>query len=267
MTGKLLTGTGKAALSPSQVHILQAMRPKRGDDDPPELTRAEVERKAGVGAGIDVLGPAYRETVEKHPDSLVGRGLVQSTYDIDESKVRYYLTARGLKYSTEFVTRKTGVEEDDRIPRRVLVAAVRPVKATRTYGIENYTEADLKEIRDALPEQYRHVGLEVIRQQAWNARKQGAFKEEFKFPEWYEEYREGEHWSKLEAQLTSECAVNPEHDADTVGLFHRLLVRGSGEVVLLDEKKYEVIALCDKCWNRCRKFMVAIPADMPGYGG
>ena len=67
-----------------------------------------------------------------------------------------------------------------RVPPKVLDEAVKPVKATRPYVFESFTQGDWDEVRSRLPLEYRWLSNEQLMHQACNRRKQGAYSTEAK---------------------------------------------------------------------------------------
>jgi hypothetical protein len=59
------------------------------------------------------------------------------------------------------------------VPPDILDRAVRPVKASRKYVFESFTQADWDEVRDHLPLEYRWLSNEQLTRQACNRRKVG----------------------------------------------------------------------------------------------
>lgn len=160
-------------LSPSQVFLLKALA-KAGDRG---LTKEEIEKKAGVSASVSSLGPVDRfgQLEMKYSDSLRAQGYVRvqaednGTHDI----IRYYATAKGRKIA-ETTSARHRVSKDNLIPADVLDRAVLKVRPTKVYGLEDFTDADIKEIRD-LTKNYDSVPLDDIRRQMVNRRKLGAY--------------------------------------------------------------------------------------------
>lgn len=75
---------------------------------------------------------------------------------------------------SDFSAGKTAAK-GSRVPARVLDGAIKPVKATRRYVFERFTQRDWDEIRSRLPLKYRWLSNEQLMQQACNRRKQGAY--------------------------------------------------------------------------------------------
>ncbi len=162
-----MSATATAALpklNGSQVLILQALA-----DAKKPLTRAELVEK--VGHGVAVSPANLSSTTE--PASLSSRGMLTASEGEDGS-VKFGVSAKGAKFAGQMVARRQGAN-GDKVPPGKLDPAVKRVKASRTYGLELLTEADLTEIRTALGDKYAEVPLDSLRQQVVNRRKQGAF--------------------------------------------------------------------------------------------
>lgn len=158
-----------ASLTNSQVLILKALAKARGP-----VVRAALEKAAGVATGPENLGPVSKESVNGYADSLIGRKLVTVQQD-DEvvGGVVFQATAAGKALAVKCSARKPS--EAENVPAKSLDAAVLKVKAFKPYGLELYTDEDLKEIRALLPKDHQQVPLDALRQQIVNRRKQGAF--------------------------------------------------------------------------------------------
>jgi hypothetical protein len=156
-------------ISASQVTILQALA-----KSPKGLTTAGLREAVGSGVAVNsgTIGPVFREILDHYPDSLYGLGLVKPDKREGEDHV-WQITPRGTKVADTVRTRKvvTGVK----VSPKVLDAAVKRFRPTRTYGIELYTDDDLREIRKLLPGEYQDVGTESLLMQILSRRKQGAF--------------------------------------------------------------------------------------------
>jgi hypothetical protein len=70
---------------------------------------------------------------------------------------------------------RSPASKGSRVPPRVLDRAVVPVKATRAYVFERFTQGDWDEVRSRLPDKYRWLSNEQLMQQACNRRKKGAY--------------------------------------------------------------------------------------------
>lgn len=162
-----------ARLNDSQVRILQAL-----DKVPagvPGLTTAQLGEKCpGAAVNSGNLGPAFRAVLDSYPDSLYGLGLVKPI-KMPDSPLAWEITTKGRAAAATYKGRKRGVADSDRVPAAVLDQVVKKFIPTRTYGLELYTDADLKEVRAGLGSDYADVALSALRQQIVNRRKQGAF--------------------------------------------------------------------------------------------
>jgi hypothetical protein len=167
--------TTSAALNASQVYILKALTRSNG------MTREALEREVGpsVACTPENLGPAYKETLEgnaKYMGSLWGLGLVRPIYDEvgGEMVPLWHATAKGRQMAASLKTRERPKKED-KVPPSLLDPVVRRFKATRTYGLELYTDDDILAIRQTLGSKWAHVPIEALRLQITARRKQGAF--------------------------------------------------------------------------------------------
>ncbi len=164
-------------LSPSQVMILQTLA-----KNPEGLTRQQLEAKLpDASISYANLGPVFTEKVVPDEDfrqTLLGRGFVKvaKTPPIREGEKTWgavwVITARGAKAA---LSTKTKIRAKTAIPPKLLDPIVIKFKATRTYGLERFTEADIKEIRTALGPEYAEVPLADLRQVIVNRRKTNAY--------------------------------------------------------------------------------------------
>ena len=158
----------QARLNDSQVRILQALAkcaPGTG------LTRAKIaETGATVNSGN--IGPAFKNVIENYPDSLYGLGLVRPVQHPDEELV-WEATVKGRQLADRYKARKKAT--GDKVPGDTLDPIVKKFLPSRTYGLEDYTDDDLKEIRALLGSDYASLPLTSLRGQIVNRRKQGAF--------------------------------------------------------------------------------------------
>jgi hypothetical protein len=93
---------------------------------------------------------------------------------MEEDDVRWYITPEGRKLIEKGVKgKKIGAEK--KVPNEILDPALRAFKALRAYGLEEYTDEDMKEFRSRLPKEYHDVGLDDLRGQNVARRKQGCF--------------------------------------------------------------------------------------------
>lgn len=163
-------------LNASQVHILQTLR-KSNDG----LTRAQLQNKCPEGTSVTPGNLGTAEPSDNHVDSLKSLGLVKPvssrgaglTEEDERDLVVWRITPKGEKLAEKLVTRKRG--SSVRVPAGKLDPAVKRLKALRTYGLELFTDSDLKELREGLGTEYAEVPLTELRQQIVNRRKQGAF--------------------------------------------------------------------------------------------
>lgn len=160
----------------SQMLILQALTKCH----PNGLTRQEIEKRTGASATPFNLGPVdidgnlmHREEYKLSLRTL-GYLRVQLEEEADGMVPRYYATTKGRKLTEKFIS-KAPIKVKDKIPYDLIDPIVLKMKPTRVYGIDNYTESDLKEIRDALGEGYEKLPLNDIYRQIVNRRKLGVY--------------------------------------------------------------------------------------------
>jgi len=155
-------------LNASQVLILQTLTKA-----PDGLTTEDLAKKSGATVNSGNIGPVFKQTLENYPDSLYGLGLVKPVKMGEDEPTKWVITPKGQKQAGVMVTRKkyTGTKIDP----KVLDSVVKKFMQVRTYGLELYTQDDLKEIRKACGDDYNDVPLDELRQQIVNRRKQGAF--------------------------------------------------------------------------------------------
>ena len=161
-----------APLNSSQVVLLQTLARL---PDGEFISRADLESKAAVPASASNLGPSHPATLAEgngeHADSLYGQGLVKPQKHEGEA-TQWAATAKGRKLAPTFKARKR-TDDAHKVPVKVLDPIVRKFAATHPYSFELYTDADLKESRTALGEDYAAVPLADLRDQMANRRKQG----------------------------------------------------------------------------------------------
>lgn len=239
-------------MSPTQVKILHALN--KGNP----LSRSELEQAVGTTIGTETIGPIYAEDIYNHPDSLCGMGYV-TPYN-DEDGLRWYITAEGAKVASRMRTRKATSAV---VPGDILDPVVIAFRPTRTYGIELYTEDDIKVVRSRLPHIYSGVSLDDLRQQIVNRRKMGKYKTVVSVPEWYIIYRQGQHWTALVEEMTEHngCVINPAHK-DNVSVYHRRWYRG-GESVINQETPKDLVILCEHCRKKLAGNLPEVPDKMP----
>lgn len=163
----MATAQRAAGLTPSQVTILKVLaRSSVG------LSAHEISHAAkGVPVNSGTIGPVFDTVLHNYPDSLRGRGMVRcEKWEGDE--VRWFITEKG-KPMAGFKAIKVGPQT--KIDPKILDPLVIAFKKTRTYGIEQYTDEDLTELRGKLPKELQAVELRDLRKQMEARRKQGAF--------------------------------------------------------------------------------------------
>lgn len=243
-------------LTNSQVIILKTLlRNPRG------LTREEIAEKSGVVVDNGTLGPVYVETETSHPDSLVSLRLVLREKRTPDDPVMYTLSSSGKKAAEAYSARKRGA--NDKVPADKLNPVVLKIRPLKPYGIENFTDDDIKEIRAKLPEEYQEVGIDSLRRQIANQRKVGAYaKDKYEEPQWYKEYRTEREYQvfaeKVQA-LYDGCAICGK--AETT-VYHRRF-RDGGKSIVYQERAKDGILLCGQCHKRNYRFMVSIPESAP----
>jgi hypothetical protein len=140
------------------------------------LTVDQIEAKApGAAATSSNLGPLLQSAYEegRHAGSLRAQGLIKCVQHQGDD-VRWSVTAKGAKLAKTIKARPRS-NADTKVPPEILDPAVIAFRATRTYGIEWFSEEDIDEIREQLGDDYEHVTADDLRMQITNRRKQGAF--------------------------------------------------------------------------------------------
>lgn len=174
-----MTGRTRISLNASQVGILQLLA--RYEDG---LTRAQLEAKAPEGVSLSPgnLGPSRKETLEgdtegTYSTSLFALGYVRPAVEPDDAgndTTRWHITPKGEKIAGK-VKHKHASSRGVKIPHSKLDPLIQRMRATRIYGLEQWSDADLRELRDQLPEEYRDTPLDVLRTKCAGRRKAGAF--------------------------------------------------------------------------------------------
>lgn len=158
-----------AKVNASQVRILKYMA-KLGRP----VSREQLEEKSGATASAHNLGPVNKELLATngYGDSLFGLGYVRPKQYEGEG-VTWELTQKGQKAAAIYETAKR--VDCSRVPSKILDPVVIEFMKTRTYGLERYTEGDLKEIRAKLGEDWADLPIGELQLQIVNRRKQNAF--------------------------------------------------------------------------------------------
>jgi hypothetical protein len=176
-----LTPVQKTNLNASQVMILQALAKS---DEP--LSKEDIEKVAPNAAVSAInLGPVFQETLEganegngawRYSDSLYALGYVRPVKDNRDDKevTCWEITAKGRKLVDKLVTR-TKAAGNLKIPPEILDPIILKMRAVRTYGLNVWTDTDVKELRDKLPEEYRTISIENLRHRIVQRRQAGAF--------------------------------------------------------------------------------------------
>lgn len=239
-------------LTNSQVIILKTLA-----RNPNGLTREQIDEKAQCVVDNTTLGPVYEETLDKHPESLTSLRLVLRKKLTPDMPVLYFLSESGKKAAQLYSARKRGAK--DKVPADVLNPIVLRIRPLKPYSDEYYTDDDLKEIRDMLPEEYQDTPLESLKRQIRNQRKQGAYRtDRYSEPDWYKEYRstnEARVFSQEVESFYNGCAICQA--TENVTVYHRRYTN------LYVERVNDGIALCPACHNRNYKFMAKIPDTEP----
>jgi hypothetical protein len=240
-------------MTPTQVNVLKALSKASNG-----MTRKQLEERVKALVNADIIGPVYADDLHRHPESLYAQGYVSPVSD--EDGLRWYITHEGRVAGERMRTRKTSSAVVTGSTLDPVVIAFRP---TRTYGIELYTDDDIKEIKSKLGNEYSIVPIDELRQQIVNRRKMGKYKTVTTYPEWYSAYRQGQHWAALVQEMTehSNCIINPAHK-DGVNVYHRRFTRG-GESVINQETPKDLIVLCESCRKKLGGNLPEVPAKMP----
>lgn len=246
-------------LTNSQVMILKTLaRNSNG------LTREDLAEKSGVVCDTDVLGPVLREQIMYHEDSLVAYGLVQAVKESHESPTVFVLTIEGEEASERYSGRKTGAKL--KVDHKALDQAVLSIRNLKAYGLELFTDDDVKEVREMLPEEFQAVTLTDLKQQIVNRRKQGAYKtDRTKEPSWYVEYRRSPEFRLFSSKVIEfygGCALDPNHN-DLIEVYHRQLTDREGKSILGQERVKDGLALCNGCRRRAGRFICQLPEESP----
>lgn len=159
-----------SALNRSQVRFLQVLSTlPKGEG----MTIAEVEEKMGDNILQPFVGLGTRDPMESDEDSLYRMGYVRAEKQEEGRAIRWCITAAGRKQSDKMKT--IDVLGEVRVPASTLDRITIMFGKTRTYGLEQYTDADMEELRMKLGEKYQGVSYVSLKQQIINRRKQGAF--------------------------------------------------------------------------------------------
>lgn len=239
-------------LTNSQVRILHCL--SRNSDG---LTREQIAEKTGVVVDAGTLGPVYDETLDSHPESLRSLRLVKIEKYSPDSPTLFVLTQAGVTAAEAYSSRKIGAKV--KVDPKALDKAVKTVRLLKPYGLELFTEDDVKEVRALLPPEFQEVTVPDLRQQIVNRRKQGAYAQDrLQEPAWYEEYREssdGKNFITRVLDYYGGCALCLT--TKDVKVYHRMLEN------LGMERVKDGIALCASCRKRQGRFMCEIPETNP----
>lgn len=157
------------ALSQTQVLILRCLAKQL--PGMPGLTGAQIEKKSGISASVGNMGVSKAGVI---PGSLYAGGYITAEQHDFEGRMTlvYKITFKGRKAAEEMRVRDARVIKID---KNVLDQVVKKFRPTRTYGIDNYTDADLEEIKGMLNGLAGSIALDDLRSQIANRRKQGAY--------------------------------------------------------------------------------------------
>lgn len=168
--------TTSAKMGPGQALILSTLAKW-----PMGLTVEKLEEKAGVPVTPNNIGPITVESLVNHPDSLYARKLVRPVKPYEDEPYKWVITDAGKKLAEKVKGRKIGAK--DKVDNDILDTAVVKFRTTRAYGMENWTDADIREVRGMLGSAYEMVELDDLKNQILARRKQGAYadpKEKFR---------------------------------------------------------------------------------------
>jgi DNA-binding MarR family transcriptional regulator len=251
-------------LTATQVRILKLL------GDLGTMTRKEID-EAIQGDITTHLGPVYVNDVNDSDrthgrKSLLSLGMVSVTRDQVDGKttiIIYSLTSKGRDAASKYEVRDK-VPREYRIPGVLLDPATVAVKKLRTYGLELFTDEDIRQVLERLPREYHDVPLDSVRQQIVNRRKQGAFTVVNDWPEWYVEYRESTEWDRVSTNALKindhRCSLNHAHK-DGLNVYHRdLIALEAGEEEM---HRGWFVVLCESCYRRNRNALPQIPNERP----
>lgn len=154
-------------LSGSQVLILNTLAKSSVG-----MTDDEITFHANVPVNVNTIGPVYGETIENHPNSLRGRGLVVCEKE-EDGDVRWRITTKGRELGKTLKGNRIG--PSNRVPNDILDPVAGAFKRLRSYPFEEYTKEDMTELRARLPKEFHSIDLDELRRQAQARRKQGVF--------------------------------------------------------------------------------------------
>lgn len=166
-------------LNASQVLILQTL----ARVTPRRLSTSELADRSAAVCSAGNLGPVIRtsldgdradtRTAEDYPDSLYALGLVKP-YASEGEYTTWGLTSKGMAAAERYIARGVSARGLG-IPHKILDPLIKKMKTVRTYGLNQWTNDDVKELRDQLPEEYQDVTVEVLRTKIVQRRQAGAF--------------------------------------------------------------------------------------------
>lgn len=256
----------QTSLTPAQARILHALAKAANG-----LTREKLEEKIKFGVDSKNLGPITAESLASHPDSLIGLGLVEVQIDVDDETTKYHATKEGKRLAGD-VSVKPRITAEEKVDVDALDDAVLASRVNKAYGLELYTKADLKEIREHLDENdvlHDQADDESLLRQIANRRKQGAYKPKFdpKYPKWYKEYLKSNKFAKLRKraiEFYEGCTLNGETEVEDETKFvvvHRRFANSKGESVIGEETVADLIVLAPETYQRVYKLLPMVPVQ------
>jgi len=247
-----------APLTSTQIIFLQALaKAPRG------LTVRQLRDKTSLSPSSQSLGPLYVETAEHYPRSLIGQGLVRAE-EYQEDENRFFATPSGIK-AARIYTARHRLNNKSFIPPKILDPAVVKIKATKSYGLELFTDDDVAEVRALLGPKYKSVPIDDLRWRIVNRRKQGAYMKKVEIPAWYRAYRNSQHFKKIREKslrLFGGCHLDQQHQ-EGLDVYHRTWIDRDGESILGRESHEDIVVLCASCYRRDRKALAEIPLEKP----
>ena len=151
-------------LGRSQIVLLHALAKSKSG-----LTKKQLADQTGESVSSFSLGPVKAKTLGAYPDSLWGRGLVEKEGN------SYRITKSGLEVTKGRSPRKRPIPSGTQIPAELLDPSIRKSQSVRNYGLDRFTDEDVKEVLARLPEEYHEYPIDSVRQQMVNRTKRRAF--------------------------------------------------------------------------------------------
>lgn len=138
---------------------------------PNGLTRSDISRH--YSASYMNLGPSYQDSLS-NPDysrSLYALGLVKPAQDYTNGPVNWVVTPKGAWVASAFQGTNKGIK----VPHEILDPLVMNVLKARTYSVDYFTSEDIDEVRKSLPQKFKEIEVDQLRQQIITRRKLGAY--------------------------------------------------------------------------------------------